>query len=69
MKIIKEKGKKANRVYVYVLPGEKKSYDARKLSDKAGMDVVIFAVNDKKKYDPANSSKKAKPGRPGIYIE
>jgi len=69
LKIIKEKGKKANRVYVYVIPGEKKSYDAKKLSDKLGLEIVIFAVNDKKKHDPTNSSKKAKPGRPGIYVE
>ncbi len=31
--------------------------------------VEIFAVNDKKKHDPENKSKKVKPGRPGIYLE
>ena len=32
-------------------------------------DVQVFAVNDKKKYDPENKSKKAKPGKPAIYLE
>ena len=31
--------------------------------------INVFAVNDKKKYDPENKSKKAKPGKPGIYLE
>jgi len=31
--------------------------------------INVYAVNDKKKYDPENKSKKAKPGKPGIYLE
>ena len=38
-------------------------------SAKGFEDAKIFAVNDKKKYDPENKSKKAKPGKPGIYLE
>ena len=31
--------------------------------------VSCFAVNDKKKYDPQGKASKAKPGKPGIYLE
>jgi len=39
------------------------------ISTISGANVVSCAVNDKDKYDPENKSKKAKPGRPGIYLE
>jgi leucyl-tRNA synthetase len=55
-------GKKDAQVYVYVLPNELKIYREVK-------NIKIFVVNDKKKYDPENKSKKVKPGRPGIYLE
>ncbi len=32
-------------------------------------EVEVFAVSDKKKYEPENKSRKAKPGKPGIYVE
>jgi len=44
------------------MPSEVEIYSSLK-------DVDIFAVNDKDKYDPENKSKKAKPGRPAIYVE
>jgi len=50
------------KVYVYVLPNELEFY-------KNVKEIKVFAVNDKKKYDPENKSKKVKPGRPGIYLE
>jgi len=50
------------KVYVYVVPKELEIY-----SNIDG--VNVFAVNDKKKYDPENKAKKAKPGKPGIYLE
>jgi len=60
---IKKVLKKENaKVYVYVMPSEVEIYSSLK-------DVDIFAVNDKDKYDPENKSKKAKPGRPAIYVE
>jgi len=60
---IKKLTKKKNpKVYVYVLPNELKIYVGIK-------EINLFAVNDKKKYDPENKSKKAKPGKPGIYLE
>jgi len=55
-------GKKDAKVYVYVLPNELEFY-------KNIGGAKVFSVNDKKKYDPENKSKKVKPGRPGIYLE
>lgn len=55
-------GKKQANVYVYVLPKEIEIY-----KDVDG--INLFAVNDKNKYDPQNKSKKAKPGKPAIYLE
>jgi len=69
LNIIKDKGGKSNNVYVYVIPFEKEHYNAESLSKKIGKQVRVFAVNDKEKYDPQNKSKKAKPGKPGIYVE
>jgi len=68
VKMIKTKIKK---VFVYVLPNEKKIYSESKnlIEKKTGLNVKIYTVNDKEKYDPENKSKKVKPGRPGIYLE
>jgi len=55
-------GKKDAKVYVYVLPNELELY-------KEIEGIKFFAVNDKKKYDPENKSKKAKVGKPAIYLE
>ncbi len=57
-KILKKEGK----VYVYVIPKELELY-------KSIEGVKVFSVSDKKKYDPQGKSKKAKPGKPAIYIE
>ncbi len=54
--------KEKAKVYVYVMPNEFNMYQ-----DIEG--ISVFAVNDKEKYDPENKSKKAKPGKPGIYLE
>ena len=55
-------GKNNSKVYVYVLPNELKFY-------KEIANINLFAVNDKNKHDPENKSKKAKPGKPAIYLE
>ncbi|MBU0466651.1 MAG: leucine--tRNA ligase [Nanoarchaeota archaeon] len=60
---------KGELVYVYVLPNELENYSAEEIAKRVGKDVNVFAVNDKKKYDPKNKSKKVKPGRPGIFVE
>jgi leucyl-tRNA synthetase len=72
VKLLKEREKKdATRVYLYVLPQEKKYYLELKeaMSRKLGMSVEVFAVNDKEKYDPSSKASKAKPERPSIYLE
>jgi len=70
LKIIKEKqGKDGEKVYIYVFPNEKDNYDEKELSNRIGKSVKVFVVNDKDKYDPKNKSKKAKFGKPGVYVE
>ncbi len=69
MAIIVKKGGDPQRVYLYVLPHEKTRYSAEGLSATIGKPVVIYAVNDKDKYDPEGKSSKVKPGRLGIYVE
>ena len=67
VKIINSKGKEVKKAFVYVLPQEKENYDIKLI--KTNLDVKIFAVNDKNKYDPENKAGKAKPGKPAIYLE
>ncbi|MFH1290685.1 MAG: leucine--tRNA ligase [Nanoarchaeota archaeon] len=60
---------KGNKVYLYVLPNELEFYSEKEIGKRVRKEVKVFAVNDKKKYDPKNKSKKVKPGRPGIFVE
>jgi len=70
LRIIEEKqNKSAEKVYLYVIPNEFSNYNLEVLSKRLGKQVEIFAVNDKNKYDPENKSRKAKPGRPGVFVE
>ena len=71
LKIVKEKGKRATKLFVYVLPNEKNLFSENLdfIKNKINLEAKIFAVNDKNKYDPENKSKKVKPGRPGIFLE
>jgi leucyl-tRNA synthetase len=60
---VKKLVNKANAtVYIYVLPNEVDIY-----KDVGG--ITLFAVNDPKKHDPEGKAKKAKPGKPAIYLE
>jgi leucyl-tRNA synthetase len=68
MNILKIVGK-GESVYLYVIPNELENYDAKVLSERIGKIVKVFAVNDKDKYDPEGKAKKAKFGKPGIYVE
>ena len=63
--------KKPKKVFVYVLPNEKNLYfsNSDDVQRKTNLEVKIFTVNDKEKYDPENKSKKVKPEKPGIYLE
>src|SRR3989344_2750067 len=60
---------KGEKVYIYVLPDEFEFYNAKEISDKVRKDVKVNRVNDKDKHDPKGKSKKAKPGKPAIYVE
>ena len=33
------------------------------------LEIEIYAVDDKDKYDPQGKSKKTKPGKPAIFLE
>ena len=68
-KIVELKGEKKEKVYVYVLPNEFEFYNKNEIEKKVRKKIEIFKVNDKNKYDPNNMSKKAKPNKPGIYLE
>lgn len=63
--------KKSKKAYIYVIPKEEKIYfdNLNLIKKRTELDIKIFSVNDKNKYDPENKSKKVKPGRPGIYLE
>jgi len=69
IKIISEKGKKIKRIYIYAIPKEMGYYDENLISEKIGKEVRVFAVNDKKKYDPENKAIKARLGKPAIFAE
>jgi len=70
LKIVKEKEKKeGEKIYIYAIPNELSVYDSEVLTRRIGKPVKVFAVNDKKKYDPSGKAGKAKPGKPGIFIE
>jgi leucyl-tRNA synthetase len=70
IKIVREKEKREpKKVYLYVVPSEVPIYDKGKLERRIGKEVHIFASNYKEKHDPEGKAKKAKPGKPGIYVE
>ena len=68
--VMKEKqGKEFNKVYVYSLPNEMEYYDSKDLSNRVNKEVIVYSVSDKNKHDPENKSKRAKPGKPAIFLE
>jgi leucyl-tRNA synthetase len=72
IRIMREKQKKAvEKVYIYALPQEIDAYkeNLKLIKRRVNLEIEIFAVDDKKKYDPQNKAVKAKPGKPGIYLE
>ncbi len=60
---------KVNKIYLYVMPFEINQIDKNKIEKVFGKETQIFAVNDPEKYDPENRSKKAVPGKPGVFAE
>ena len=63
--------KQSSKVILYVIPFELENYKAvlKEIEKELSMEVKVFALNDKAKYDPENKAGKAKPGRPAIYLE
>ena len=51
------------------MPFEVENYNSKELSRRVGKPVEVYAVNDKNKHDPEGKASKAKPGKPGIYIQ
>ncbi|MCK4996835.1 leucine--tRNA ligase [Candidatus Pacearchaeota archaeon] len=58
-----------SKIYIYIMPFEISKIDSSKISDEIKKTVEVFAVNDKDKHDPQGKAKKAKPGKPSIYLE
>jgi len=60
-----------SKAYIYSIPTQTKLVEANKefIGHVSGVKVISYAVNDKKKYDPEGKAKKAKLGKPAIYLE
>ncbi len=65
LKIVGQKEK----VFIYTLPKEKEFYSEEEIKKRTNLDAKIFSVADKNKYDPQNKAKKAKLGKPAIFLE
>jgi len=70
--VIKLSGKN-HKLFLYVITDKELNY-LKKSQDffKSGLgfkQVEIFKSDDENKYDPENKAKRAKFGKPGIYIE
>ena len=59
------------KVFVYCIPKEKEIYEdaIETIRKKTNLNTSIYSVNDKEKYDPQDKAKKAKLGKPAIYLE
>jgi len=57
------------KVCIYVMPFEIGKIDEKKISKGVGKEVEVYAVNDAGKRDPENRAKKAKPGKPSVWLE
>ncbi len=71
IRIFKEKNKEISKIYIYVIPTEKELFieNLNLIKKRVNLELNIFSVNDKLKYDPENKSLKAKFGKPAIYLE
>ncbi len=69
LNILKLIDKDVRKVYLYVLPNDEVFYNVGSIKQRVEKEVILYKVNDKEKYDPENKSKKAKPGKPAIYLE
>ena len=71
VKIITDKGNTVKTLYLYVVPAEIEMYNSKEedIVKRTDLNAKVFSVADKEKYDPDGKSRKAKPGKPGIYLE
>jgi leucyl-tRNA synthetase len=72
LKVIQDKQDiKKTKAYVYVIPNELETYNSVKenVKKKTGLDIIVYAVNDKAKIDPENKAGKSKPGKPALHLE
>jgi leucyl-tRNA synthetase len=71
LKLMKQHDKTFSKVFVYAIPKEVEGYIENKsmIKTSTGLDVEVYAVNDKNKYDPQGKAAKTKPGKPAIYME
>ena len=69
--ILKLINKKAKKVILYCIPKELELFNENKktLFNELNMEIEIYAINDKDKYDPEGKAKKAKPSKPAIFLE
>jgi len=65
------KDKKISKAVIYIIPKEIDYYkgEIETIKKKTNLEINIFSTNDKNKYDPEGKAKKARPGKPGIYLE
>ena len=59
------------KAYIYVIPNELSicTSNLNEIEKRTGLNIKVYAVNDKDKYDPKEKASKAKLGKPGIYLE
>ncbi|HKL23924.1 MAG TPA: class I tRNA ligase family protein, partial [Candidatus Nanoarchaeia archaeon] len=81
VKLIQEKQpekEKPSKAIIYTIPPEKENYSSsiEKIKKKTHLEEVeVYAINDEaiksnpEKTDPEGKAKKAKPGKPAIYLE
>ena len=66
---LESKGRKIERVYVYVMPFELPKLNIKNIKETIDKNIQFFSTDDSKKYDPENKARKAKPNLPSIYVE
>lgn len=70
-RLIRSKGETVSKAFVYALPAEKDGYvdNLELVKRSTGLEVSVYAVDEKEKHDPQGKAAKAKPGKPAIYLE
>jgi leucyl-tRNA synthetase len=66
---LESKGRKIQKVYVYVMPFELTKLNIKNIKETINKEIQFFSTDDSKKHDPENKARKAKPNLPAIYVE